>query len=96
MFDFRAVNTIHIGEVLEEIYGSTMPKAIPGGRPVYWFDSPEYQADDWDAQCAKTRAWCADCKAHYYARPKEDFFTREACQEALNAGKFLVVLDNLS
>ncbi len=78
---------INSGSLLNLIYPS------PTG---YWWDNPQYREDDWDAQIAKFQIYMAAHNLHYYARCKEDFFTREAGEEARKAGKPGVVLDNLS
>lgn len=90
------VETIGACRVFEQIYADSTPDLAQGKHPGQWFDSPVYQADGYEGQCAKLMAWCEAHDAHYYARPKEAFFVWEAREEAFRAGKHLVVLDNLS
>lgn len=40
--------------------------------------------------------WCRNSGAHYYARPKENFFIDEAIEEAKNQNKSVVVVEDLS
>lgn len=42
------------------------------------------------------RAYIEEFDAHYYARPKEDFFIAEAVRETAELGKGIVVVENLS
>ena len=50
----------------------------------------------YEQECAMVRAWIEKKNAHYYARPKEDFFVAEAVFEAKKAGKMIVVVEDLS
>lgn len=95
-FDNDSVKTIGVCRVFEEIYVDSTPVVVQGKFPGQFFDSPVYQADGYEGQCARLTAWCEANNAHYYARPKEEFFVWEAREEAFRAGKPLVVLDNLS
>lgn len=81
---------INICSVLDLIY----PSGREGGG--YWFENADYLADDYEAQNVKVIAYMNAHDLHYYGRCKEDFFTREAGEEARKAGKKGVVLDNLS
>lgn len=75
--------------------GSVLRLLYPSPTGYYW-DNPQYRLDDWDAQIAKFQTYMTAHDLHYYARCKEDFFTREAGDEARKAAKAGVILDNLS
>ncbi len=40
--------------------------------------------------------WVKKNDAHFYARPREDFFLAEAVEEAFKAGKGIVVVEDMS
>jgi len=42
------------------------------------------------------RDWCSAYGAHYFARPREEFFIRTAVEEAANQGYPKVVVEDLS
>lgn len=44
----------------------------------------------------KFNAFCEKYDIHYYGRPKEDFYKYEAYEEAEEAGKTYLVMENLS
>lgn len=76
-----AVKAITVCEVLDQ--------HLPG-----WVT--DYTPDAYERCCAVVREYCEKNNAHYYARGDEDFSKYEAQREAYEAGKTLVVLDNLS
>ena len=47
-------------------------------------------------ESAIVMAWVKDNNAHYYADPREDFFTWKGQEEAAAAGKKIVVVEDLS
>jgi hypothetical protein len=50
----------------------------------------------WEAQCRVVKSFCAAYDAHYYAEPRENFFIGSAAREAMEAGKKIAVVDDLS
>lgn len=62
------------------------------GTYHYGFDTQP----DWDTHCKDLRVWTSRYDAHYYARPKEEFFIHRAVAEAEELGLKIVVVDNLS
>lgn len=76
-----AVTTITVCAVLDQ--------TLPG-----W--ATDYTDGAYERECAAVREYCEKNNAHYYARDNEDFSKYEAQREAHEAGKTLVVLDNLS
>ncbi len=57
-----------------------------------WWDMPGEQVQQWWSMWAKEN----ENRVHFYARPKEDFSVREAVEEAKNAGKPVVIAEDLS
>lgn len=60
-----------------------------------------FGAKDWylvenDKANAVVRDYIREKDAFYYARPREDFYIAEALRLAREAGKDVVVIDNLS
>lgn len=49
-----------------------------------------------DENCAIFRKFCEDKNAHYYCEEKHEFSLWAAENQALNAGKTLVIYENLS
>lgn len=51
----------------------------------------------WEEQCSLFRAWLdRHPSVIYYARPREEYFEREALEIALSAGATYLVLEDLS
>jgi hypothetical protein len=50
----------------------------------------------WEAQARVVKSFCAAYDAHYYAEPRERFFIGAAAREAMEAGKKIAVVDDLS
>lgn len=42
------------------------------------------------------KLFCSRNNAHFYSRPREDFFCKEGAREAVEAGKNFVVVEDLS
>ena len=49
-----------------------------------------------DEGIARFVEWCSENNAYYYSKPRESFFIPQAFAECIAAGKFLLVLDDLS
>ena len=59
---------------------------------VIWPDG----APPFEEQAPTFRAWCIANKAHYYARPKEDFNLSTGVGEAIYLNQQAVVVENMS
>lgn len=51
---------------------------------------------DYERESASVMGWCRENGAHYYAAPREDFSKYVAVREAEEAGKGIVVVEDLS
>lgn len=78
---YEGVAVINVCHLLDVIYGKN------------W-------AGDFNRSYAETQsaimAWCDANDSHYYARGREDFSRYEAVEEAKQAGKTAVVVEDLS
>ena len=52
--------------------------------------------DDYQAESQIVQKWVAENDAHFYGRPKDGFSMQEAVTEAKNAGKEIVVIEDIS
>ena len=51
---------------------------------------------DYDEECRIVKEYVKEHDAHYYGKPREDFFMFEAFEEAEAKGKSIVVVEDLS
>jgi hypothetical protein len=60
--------------------------------PDYW-GNPDYSYED---ECKVVMDWCEANDAHYYADVREEFWVGHGVREAKEAGKSIVVTEDLS
>jgi len=63
--------------------------------PGYWSQAL-YANYSWEEMSCAVVKWCMENDAHYYAREKHEFIIYEAVHEAKDAGKSVVVVENMS
>jgi hypothetical protein len=78
-----SVEAVDICDLMEVLY------------PGYW-DEQRYLKITYEVSRNRVESWCREHGAHYYARPREEFSTYEAREEALSYGLRRVVLEDLS
>lgn len=78
-----------------EVLGVNVTRVIELLFPNY-YDMSKWHLRDFEADRAAIQAWCDANGAVYYARGREEFSMSEAREEALAAGKSLVVYEDLS
>ena len=77
------VKVIGICDLMEQLF------------PGYW-DNLNFLKYDYETTSKAVREWCEANNAHYYAQPKEKFWVPIGVGEAIELGKPIVVVEDLS
>ena len=80
--EYIEVRVINICEWLDNVYGADS-----------WYKHPDYS---YEKSGKLMVAWLNEHGGHYYADERQSFFTWKACEEADEAGKPFVIVEDLS